>query len=597
MDNNKTLMILERSGENLTINRENSDYVLEGVFAQFGVENNNNRIYEEKEYLPHLDYLKKKISKNSLLGELDHPEKFDVSLSKVSHLIEDIKYDAKKRQIVGRIRLLDTPSGQTAKNLIDGGIPLSISSRSAGVVKENKKVEIKKIFTYDLVADPGFENAQLSKINESYGFSNDDDSIAIYDMGNLKFEKEDFNIYTNSKENKSKNMDKNYVSQAELNEYSLVIKEEIEKINDKISKLSESSDRNSLKKDVENLKAYANYLAENQKNMIGFSDYLAENQKKLVGYSDYLSGMQNKTIKYAEHIAEDTSKTFENVIRHNDYIAEQLNNSIQYSESIAEGANKIIKYADYLKEQLNNSINYSEHITENMENIVNYTEHIAESAASKTDFKQLTEYTEYMFENNGQPQSKPKNGGGNGVKNRYSSLDDKIESVLESVKKQKTEMLSEDSRYPFLKFLGKDKQFEFHSLNEAEKQRVVNSLNREPSFDSEQICKVWEKSLKEVEVNEEWLTNMPAEYIQLWESASPEVKAHITKQSKVYNLSTPYQIATFWHTRGLGNPSETVEVQKLNESQRAEQVKISTSLGYSVSDIAEIGEALKRYKV
>ena len=52
------------------------------------------------------NYLKKKISENRLLGELDHPEKFDVSLSKVSHLIEDVKYDAKKRQIVGRIKLL-----------------------------------------------------------------------------------------------------------------------------------------------------------------------------------------------------------------------------------------------------------------------------------------------------------------------------------------------------------------------------------------------------------------------------------------------------------------------------------------------------------
>ena len=40
---------------------------------------------------------------------------------------------------------------------------LHISSRAAGTVDEAGKVKIKKFFTYDLVADPGFENAELSK--------------------------------------------------------------------------------------------------------------------------------------------------------------------------------------------------------------------------------------------------------------------------------------------------------------------------------------------------------------------------------------------------------------------------------------------------
>ena len=212
-NNNNVLMILERSGANLEISKKDNEYVLEGVFAQFGVENNNHRIYEEKEYLPHLDYLKKKISENRLLGELDHPDKFDISLSKVSHLIEEVKYDPKKRQIVGRIKLLDTPSGQIAKNLVDTGVPISISSRAAGVVKENKKVEIKRIFTYDLVADPGFENATMKKINESFGFSNDDDTVAIYDMGaefpSFLENTNNEGIYTETPEKTEQKMDNN----------------------------------------------------------------------------------------------------------------------------------------------------------------------------------------------------------------------------------------------------------------------------------------------------------------------------------------------------------------------------------------------------
>ena len=142
------LLILERSSSNLKVDKESGDFVLEGIFAQFGVENNNKRIYEEKEYLPHLEYLKQKISENRLMGELDHPDKFEVSLNKVSHIIESLDYDKGKRQIKGRIRLLDTPSGKIAKSLVQSGVPISISSRAAGSVGENKKVNIKKIFTY-----------------------------------------------------------------------------------------------------------------------------------------------------------------------------------------------------------------------------------------------------------------------------------------------------------------------------------------------------------------------------------------------------------------------------------------------------------------
>jgi hypothetical protein len=233
MSNQKLVMILERSNNNLSIDRSSNEYVLEGVFAQFGVENNNHRIYEEKEYLPHLDYLEKKIKENRLLGELDHPEKFDVSLSKVSHLIEDLKYDPKKRQIVGRIKLLDTPSGQIAKNLVDTGVPISISSRAAGVVGENKKVQIKRIFTYDLVADPGFENARLNKVNESFGFDPNSDDIAIYDVTNeFPAFLESFSETVETEEKTNKGMDpKEFVSVEEMNQYSVVIKNEIEKIN------------------------------------------------------------------------------------------------------------------------------------------------------------------------------------------------------------------------------------------------------------------------------------------------------------------------------------------------------------------------------
>jgi len=178
----KKLLILERSTSNLDYKTDkDGSVVLEGVFTEIGVRNKNNRIYEEKEVLPHINELQEKVKSSKLLGELDHPKDFDISLSNVSHVVEDLRYDEDKKQVLGKIRLLNTTKGKEAQALIKDGIPLHISSRAAGTVDESGKVKIKKFFTYDLVADPGFENAELSRVNESYGFGNDS-GVIIYEM-------------------------------------------------------------------------------------------------------------------------------------------------------------------------------------------------------------------------------------------------------------------------------------------------------------------------------------------------------------------------------------------------------------------------------
>ena len=608
-------MILERSGANLEISKKDNEYILEGIFAQFGVENNNHRIYEEKEYLPHLDYLKKKISENRLLGELDHPDKFDISLSKVSHLIEDVKYDPKKRQIVGRIKLLDTPSGQIAKNLVDTGVPISISSRAAGVVKENKKVEIKRIFTYDLVADPGFENAQMKKINESFGFSNDDESFAIYDMGTeVPSFLESINneeIYTETSEKTEQKMDnKEFVSIEEMNKYSVVIKQEIEKINDRLGKIAESSSKDdkisSLEEELDNLRKYTNYLAESQNKAISYANYLSEKLGEGIAYTEHVAEKADQGIAYAEHIAEKADRG----IQYSEMIAEGLDKSNKYNEYMAGKLDEAIRYGEYLAGKINETVAYAEYVAEHTDNSIKYGEYLAENATSKEDFKNLTEYAEYMFEGlspkkDGKTQDLDEtksNAKGiiagaivenENVMSRYTALDNKIEAVLESVKKQKADDKSYIVDYPFTTFLSEGKRDEFLAMNETEKKRVTKALDAKPSFNEETIVKVWEAALAKVEVNESWLTDMPVEYLPLWENASPELKDKITRQSKVYNLSTPYQIKNFWQTRGLGKPEDFVS-ESLNESKKTEtdESAKANGLGYSPDYLNSVKESL-----
>lgn len=162
----KNLLILENTNIPL---KNGKNYILEGPVAVLDKENRNGRIYTKDEYLRHLDYLRKDLlSGQQLLGECDHPDdRFETKLQNVSHQVLDLWYDPNRNQVMGKIKLLDTPSGKLAKELVDNGVDLYISSRAAGGVNDDKTVNIQQIYTYDLVAKPGFAEAKLHRVNES----------------------------------------------------------------------------------------------------------------------------------------------------------------------------------------------------------------------------------------------------------------------------------------------------------------------------------------------------------------------------------------------------------------------------------------------
>jgi hypothetical protein len=437
--NETTVFILERQNSVLEAKKSDTDdYVLEGIAAVFGKENNNNRIYEESEYLPHLDYLKDKITQNRLVGELDHPEKFDVSLKNISHMITDLNYDKGKRDLKIKVKLLDTPAGRIAKNLVDAGVPLSISSRAAGSVGNDKKVAIKKIFTYDLVADPGFKDAQLERVYESEGFSSQqfqdiknnsilntleclNESLGIEKESSLKIYKvennEEFNKIVNKSENKNKSvlMENNeFVTAEELNQYSVFLKKEMDSMRTAIAdaktqktSLTESKDlgrtNQALEERVAKLEKYAEYLAENLENSVRYGEYLAENLDDTISYSKYLAENLDQNISYSKYLAENVDKSIsyseyvaESVdknIEYSKYIAEKLDQNIQYSEYLAENVDKGIAYSEYLGENLDKGIAYSEYLGENLDKGIAYTEYVAEKLNNGI------EYTEYIAEN------------------------------------------------------------------------------------------------------------------------------------------------------------------------------------------------------
>jgi len=436
----KPVLIVEHCLDGLTkLNEEakkEGKYILGGTFTEFNVKNRNDRIYTADKFLPHMEELNnRKAQLGVVYGEFDHPDVFDTSLSRVSHLIESITFNKERNLVEGTIRLLNTHWGKEAKALVDDGCPIFVSSRAAGVTESDGTVTVKKLFTYDAVADPGFGSARMEvmSLNESLGF-NESANFRIYDLSDESKINELFEM------NKDEMVTKN-----QMLEYSKYLTEEIEKfkteINEKIKtgdgkfepsklnvmfeyyeKMQETqskiakyldylaekvqivvNENISLKKTTSELATHSDYLAENLEKSINYTEYLAEHVDKTIDYSKYIAETLDKNIDFSEYIAEHVDKN----IKYSEYLAENLDKTIDYSEYIAENLDKSIDYTEYIAENVDKSIEYSEYIAENLDKSIEYTEYIAENLDKSIEYSEYIaehvdnniSYSEYIAEN------------------------------------------------------------------------------------------------------------------------------------------------------------------------------------------------------
>ena len=143
---------------------------IEGIFMQAEKPNRNGRMYGrgimEREVRNYQDLINEKRS----LGELGHPPNPSINLNQVSHMITGLKFEG--NDVYGKAKILDTPMGKIAKNFIEEGVRLGVSSRGLGSVKLNKEGvnEVQDDFhlaTVDIVADPSAPDAFVQGIMES----------------------------------------------------------------------------------------------------------------------------------------------------------------------------------------------------------------------------------------------------------------------------------------------------------------------------------------------------------------------------------------------------------------------------------------------
>lgn len=158
------------------------DLFITGPFMQAEQKNRNGRVYArgilEREVARYNnDYVKS----NRALGELGHPEGPSINLHRVSHKIVELKQDG--NNFIGKAKILDTPMGLIAKNLLESGVQLGVSTRGMGSLKEIDGVmQVQDDFflatAADIVADPSAPDAFVQGIMENVDW--------VWDNGLLK---------------------------------------------------------------------------------------------------------------------------------------------------------------------------------------------------------------------------------------------------------------------------------------------------------------------------------------------------------------------------------------------------------------------------
>jgi hypothetical protein len=155
--------------------------MLTGVMQRADAKNGNGRVYPENILRREVENYKKLVAENRALGELDHPDESVINLKNASHIVTDIWWNNK--DVMGKVKILTTPSGQILKSLVESGVKLGISSRGLGSVKEKAGLTYVEddfqLICFDFVSEPSTVGAfmGLSESKKTPNIFNKSDRI------------------------------------------------------------------------------------------------------------------------------------------------------------------------------------------------------------------------------------------------------------------------------------------------------------------------------------------------------------------------------------------------------------------------------------
>ena len=141
--------------------REDNIMFLTGIMQRSDAQNGNGRVYPHAILEREIENYKKIVKERRALGELDHPEDSVVNLKNASHMVTEVWWDGD--DVLGKVQILNTPSGQVLKELVNAGVKLGISSRGLGSVSEQMGKTIVEddfqLICFDFVSEPSTTGA------------------------------------------------------------------------------------------------------------------------------------------------------------------------------------------------------------------------------------------------------------------------------------------------------------------------------------------------------------------------------------------------------------------------------------------------------
>ena len=143
--------------------------LVEGILATAEVKNGNGRYYSKELWQREIDKYMPLVKESRAMGELDHPESSVINLKNVSHNISDMWWDGDN--VMGKIEILPTPSGNILKALIENGITVGVSSRGMGSLKQvGETMEVQddfELLCWDFVSTHSNPDSFMHLVKES----------------------------------------------------------------------------------------------------------------------------------------------------------------------------------------------------------------------------------------------------------------------------------------------------------------------------------------------------------------------------------------------------------------------------------------------
>ena len=139
--------------------------MLSGKLQEADIQNGNGRVYPYQVLMREVKNYQKIVKEKRALGELDHPDDSVINLKNASHMVTDVWMEEKT--VMGKVKVLDTPSGNILRGLVNSGAQLGISSRGMGSVSEAQGQTIVEddfqLICFDFVSEPSTPGAYMMK--------------------------------------------------------------------------------------------------------------------------------------------------------------------------------------------------------------------------------------------------------------------------------------------------------------------------------------------------------------------------------------------------------------------------------------------------